>query len=164
MHSWDKQQQVMTSLPTAMDAIKVTTNCDGHDPCHHRDASKRLTNKPLKCNKEGCGNQLWSRKQPCRQTQQECCGGVVSITTILIPQWQLLSRSSINCLEHKTNNKTCGVLLKIPLRCIVSQDLSKKHQQARRTCEHQWQNFNQQQQKQHQKLRHQRPPPWQLPS
>jgi hypothetical protein len=87
----DKQQQATTPSPIAMDAIKVITNCNGRNQCHHCEASKLLQNEPLKFDKEGRGDQLWSHKRPCRQVQQECCEGIVSITTILIPQQQQLS-------------------------------------------------------------------------
>ncbi len=35
---------------------------------------------------------LKATRRPCQQTQQEHCEGVVSITMILIPRWQLLSQ------------------------------------------------------------------------
>ncbi len=54
-----------------MDAIKVTTNRDGCDRCHHREASKLLQNKPLEREEEGQGNQLRSHKRPCQQARQD---------------------------------------------------------------------------------------------
>ena len=162
MHSHDKWQQATMPSPIAMDAFKVTINCNGCNRCHHRGASKHLQNKPLKSNEEGRGNQPRSCKRPRRWTQQGHCEGVVSITTILMPQRQLLSHSSVNCCKHKTNNKTCGVLPKIPLGHFASQDLSKKQQKARRTRKKQWQKCKQQRLELHQKLRHRRPLPWEL--
>jgi hypothetical protein len=73
-----------------MDLIKVTTNCNGRDQCHHREASKLLRNEPLKREEEGQGNQLQSHKQPCQRAQQERREGIVSITTKLIARQQLL--------------------------------------------------------------------------
>ena len=73
-----------------MDAIKVTTNCDGRDRCHHREALKLFLYEPLKRGEEGRGDQLCSHKWPCQRAKQERCEGVVSITTILTPQQQQL--------------------------------------------------------------------------
>jgi hypothetical protein len=67
-----------------MDVIKVTTNRDGRDQCHHREASKLLQNKPLERKEEGQGDQLQSHKRPRQRARQERCEGIVSITTKLI--------------------------------------------------------------------------------
>ncbi len=75
-----------------MDAVKVTTNRDGRNQCHHREASKLLQNEPLEHKEEGRGNQLQSHKRPCQQARQEHREGVVSITTKLIARRQLLSQ------------------------------------------------------------------------
>ncbi len=67
-----------------MDAIKVTTNRDGRDRCHHREASKLTRHKPLERKEEGQGDQLRSHKRPRQRVRQERREGVVSITTKLI--------------------------------------------------------------------------------
>ena len=85
-----------------MDAIKVTTNHDGRVQCHHREASKHLSNKPLKRDKEGRGNQLRSRKWSCQQMRQVCREGVVRITMIS-PRENSYCHSSVN--HHDTSNK-----------------------------------------------------------
>ena len=69
-----------------MDAIKATTNCDGRNRCHHREASKCSRNEPLERYEEGRGDQPRSRKLPCQQMRQERREGAVSITTILTPR------------------------------------------------------------------------------
>ncbi len=61
-HSCDKQQQLTTTWPITMDMIKAITDCDRHNQCHHCEAPKRSRNKPLKCNKEGHGDQPQSHK------------------------------------------------------------------------------------------------------
>jgi hypothetical protein len=58
----------------------------------HREAPKRSRHKPLKREEEGRGDQLWSHKWPCQRAQQECCEGVVSITTKLILGQRLSSQ------------------------------------------------------------------------
>jgi hypothetical protein len=40
-----------------MDAIKAITNSDGHNQSLHGEVQKRSQSKPLKCNKEGQGDQ-----------------------------------------------------------------------------------------------------------
>jgi hypothetical protein len=49
-------------LPIAMVAINAITNRVERDQCHHCEAPKFSQNKPLKHNKEGCGNQPQSHK------------------------------------------------------------------------------------------------------
>jgi hypothetical protein len=50
------------TLPIAMDAIKAIANHNGCNQCHHREAPKRSRDEPLKCNKEGHGDQPQSHK------------------------------------------------------------------------------------------------------
>ncbi len=86
--SCDKQQQLMTTWLIAMD-------CDGCIwCCYHQEAPKRSQHKHLECNEGGHGSKqrLEATRQPCQQMQQEHCKSVVSITTILILWWQLLSQ------------------------------------------------------------------------
>ncbi len=45
-----------------MDVIKAITNCDGCNQRHYCEAPKRSRDEPLKCNKEGHGNQPQSHK------------------------------------------------------------------------------------------------------
>jgi hypothetical protein len=52
----------MTTWPIAMDAIKANIDHDGRNQCHHHEAPKRSQDKPLKCNKDGHGNQPQSHK------------------------------------------------------------------------------------------------------
>jgi hypothetical protein len=73
-----------------MDLIKVTTNHDGRDQCHHGEASKLLQNEPLECEEQGQGNQLRSHKRPCQRAQQERREDIVSITTKLILQQTII--------------------------------------------------------------------------
>jgi hypothetical protein len=61
-HSRDKQQQAMTTLPIAMDAIKAIANCNGRDQHNHRETPKRSQEEPLKCNKEDRDDQSQSHK------------------------------------------------------------------------------------------------------
>ena len=56
--SHDKQRQAMTPSAVAMDTIKVITNRNGRNQCHHHEASTLLQNKPPERNEEGRGNQL----------------------------------------------------------------------------------------------------------
>ncbi len=97
-------------LPIAMGAIEVTTNCNGCDQCHHHEASKLLRNKPLESEEEGRGNQLWSHKWPCQRARQERREGVMSITTKLNTQQQLLlqGRQSPRLLYVETNRRPFG--------------------------------------------------------
>jgi hypothetical protein len=62
MHSCDKQQQTITTLPIAMDAINGIANRDGHNQRNHHEMPKRLHDEPLKCNEEGCVNQPQSHE------------------------------------------------------------------------------------------------------
>jgi hypothetical protein len=73
-----------------MDAIKVTTNRNGRNQCHHREAPKHSRHKPLEREEEGRGDQLRSHKRPRQRAQQERREGVVSITMKLILQQRLL--------------------------------------------------------------------------
>jgi hypothetical protein len=56
-HSWDKQEQITTTLPIAMDAIKAIANHNGCNQRNHLEAPKCSREMPLKRNKEGHGNQ-----------------------------------------------------------------------------------------------------------
>jgi hypothetical protein len=69
-----------------MNAIKATTYRDGHNRCHHCEASKCSRNEPLERYEEGRGDQPWSRKLPRQRMRQECRDGIISITTILTPR------------------------------------------------------------------------------
>ncbi len=90
MQSRDKQQQAAMPSLIAMGAFEVTIDCDGRNQCHHCVTLKLSQKEPLERNKEGRGDQLRSHKWPCQQTQQEHLETVVTITTILTPQGQLL--------------------------------------------------------------------------
>jgi hypothetical protein len=86
-----------------MDTIKVTTNRDGRDCCHHREAPKLLQNKPLEHDKEGCGNQLQSHKRPCQQARQERREGVVHhkdthppMTTTIVVEASIVATQATN--------------------------------------------------------------------
>jgi hypothetical protein len=57
MHSCNKQQQATMTLPIAMDPINAITNRDGPNQQNHHETPKCSQEEPLKCNKEGCGNQ-----------------------------------------------------------------------------------------------------------
>ncbi len=52
----------MMTLPIAMVAIKAIVNRDGRDQCNFCEMPKCSREEPLKCNKEGRGNQLQSHK------------------------------------------------------------------------------------------------------
>jgi hypothetical protein len=60
--SCDKQQQLMTTWPIAMDAIKTITNHDERNQHHHREAPKRSLEEPLNRDKEGRGDKSQSHK------------------------------------------------------------------------------------------------------
>ncbi len=61
-HSCNKQQQLTTTWPIAMDAIKAITDCDGCNQHHHHEALRPWRDKPLNCDEEGHGNQPQSHK------------------------------------------------------------------------------------------------------
>ncbi len=54
-------QQAMAS-PTAMDAMKAITDCNGRNQRHHCEAPKRSQDEPLKHDEEGRSNQPQSHK------------------------------------------------------------------------------------------------------
>ncbi len=56
MRSCNKQQQVTTTLPIAMDATVAITDCNGHDQHLHPEAPKCSQEVPLKRDKGGHGN------------------------------------------------------------------------------------------------------------
>ncbi len=109
-HSCDKQQQSTTTWLIVMVGIKAITNHDGRNQCHHCEMPKRSRDKHLECNKGGHGNKqcLEATRQPCQQTRQEHHEIVMSITTILIPQRQLLSQEHQlpQCKRNKCKKTT----------------------------------------------------------
>ncbi len=62
MRSCNKWQQATMTLPIAMYAMDSIANCDGRNQCNHCEMPKRSWEEPLKCNKEGRGNQHQSHK------------------------------------------------------------------------------------------------------
>jgi hypothetical protein len=60
--SCNKQQQATMTLPITIEAIIAITNHNGCNERHHCERPKCSQDKPLKRNKEGCGNQPQSHK------------------------------------------------------------------------------------------------------
>ncbi len=78
-----------------MKAIKAITNCDRHDSSII--VRRRSTHKTCLSNamRKAMRISLKATRWLCQQMQQEYCEGVGSITTILIPWWQLLSQEHL---------------------------------------------------------------------
>jgi hypothetical protein len=82
-----------------MDVIKIITNHNECNQHHHREAPKCSQDATRKA----VAISLKATRRPCQQTWQEHCEGIVNITTILIPQWQLLlqEHQSPQCKRNK---------------------------------------------------------------
>jgi hypothetical protein len=86
-----------------MGTIKAITD-DGHDQHHHCEVPKcSRDERPSNAMRITVVISLGATRRPCRQMQQRHCDDVVSITVILIPQLQSLSKE--RQLPRRTRDK-----------------------------------------------------------
>ena len=147
VNSCNKQQQATTPSAIAMDAIKVTTNHNGGDWCHHCEASKLLQNKPLECDE----------KRPW-QSATEATSGLANERNknFVRAPWasqQFSSRDdnnychiSVYCRDACTSRQTGGPSSTRSLEQIGQMhalDLLQRERQdqGKQKCKQQWQNY-----------------------
>ncbi len=99
--------------PIVMGPINAINDRDGHNQCHHYEAPKRSWDeRPANATRRAVAMSLGATRQPRQGTWQKSREDVVSITTILIPQWQSLSkeRQSPRQKRNKCKQQSGGPL------------------------------------------------------
>ena len=163
VNSCNKQQQATTPSAIAMDAIKVTTNRNGGDWCHHREASKLLQNKPLERDEKrpwqsdskpqaalptSATRTLWERREHHNNFHPAMTTTIVISASIAVTPVRQDKQEALPWQEASSRLGKCMPLISYNASVRIKEN----------------KNANNNDKTMFKKWRYQQPPPWQSPS